>query len=135
MRSDILRTATLYLLPLMMLFSVFLLYRGHNDPGGGFVGGLVAAASFSLYTIAFGPGEARRALRAHPRVLVGAGLLTAAAAGFLGMLSGGGFLRGLWLPFSIPALGKLGTPLLFDAGVYLVVFGVTLTIVYSLAEE
>ena len=62
MTSSILQTATRVLMPLLLLFAVFLLLRGHNEPGGGFVGGLVVAASFVLYSIAFGVDAARRAL-------------------------------------------------------------------------
>ena len=135
MKSLILRTATLYLLPLMLLFSLFLLYRGHNEPGGGFVGGLVAAAAFSIYTLAFGPQAAQQALRVPPGMLIGLGLLTAALSGTPALLLGRPFMEGVWIPWSIPAIGKVGTPLIFDIGVYLVVFGVTLTFVYGLAED
>ncbi len=135
MSSQILRTAALYLLPLMLLFSLFLLERGHNAPGGGFAGGLVAAAAFSLYMIAFGPREARKTLPVPPRALIGAGLLTAVGSGVPALVMGRPFMQALWSPWALPALGKLGTPLLFDVGVYLVVLGVTLTIVYGLAEE
>ena len=132
----ILRTAARQLLPLLVLFSVFLLLRGHNAPGGGFVGGLVAAAAFTLYALAFGPAAARAALRAEPRSLVVAGLLVAGAAGAAGPLYGRPFLTGLWAELTLPLFGTLylGTPLLFDLGVYLVVLGVTLTILLTLAE-
>jgi multicomponent Na+:H+ antiporter subunit B len=135
MTSHILTTATRLLLPLLLLFSLFLLYRGHNDPGGGFVGGLVAASAFALYTIARTVQEARQALRVRPRLLIGGGLLCASVSGSLALAAGKPFMHGLWAPVEVPALGKLGTPLLFDVGVYLVVVGVILTIVFSLAEE
>ena len=61
-------------MPLLLLFAVFLLLRGHNEPGGGFVGGLVAAAAFALYVIAFGVERARRALLVQPMTLLGVGL-------------------------------------------------------------
>ena len=77
MTSSILQTATRLLMPLLLLFAVFLLLRGHNQPGGGFVGGLVVAASFVLYSIAFGVGAARRALLVRPATLLGTGLLVA----------------------------------------------------------
>ena len=64
--SPIFRTAARLLMPLLLLFSVFLLLRGHNEPGGGFVGGLVAAAAFALYAIAFGTRRARQALVVSP---------------------------------------------------------------------
>lgn len=135
MNSYILKTATRFLLPLLLLFSFFLLYRGHNEPGGGFVGGLVASAAFALYTIAFTVREARQMLRASPRLLIGLGLLIAGASGLIAVAMGHPFMTGMWLPWELPALGKLGTPLLFDIGVYFVVVGVVLMIVFSLAEN
>jgi multicomponent Na+:H+ antiporter subunit B len=135
MSSCILCTATRFLLPLLLLFSLFLVHRGHNEPGGGFVGGLVAAAGFALYTIAFTVRDARLALRASPQTLIAAGLFLAAGAGLSGLLAGEQFLSGLWLPWEIPAVGKIGTPLIFDVGVYLLVVGVTLAVVFSLAEQ
>lgn len=136
MRSLILTTAIRYLLPLLLLFSLFVLLRGHNEPGGGFIGGLVAAAAFALYAIAFNVAEARRLLRIRPLTLIGIGLLTAVFSGLLAPLfSGEAFMTGLWSAREFPAIGKLGTPLLFDVGVYLTVIGVTLLIIFSLAEE
>lgn len=135
MISLILSTATRYLLPLLLLFSVFLLLRGHNEPGGGFVGGLVAAAAFILYAIANGIAAEREILHIEPRVFIAVGLLCAAGSGLLSLLSGQPFMAGLWSAQEVPVLGKIGTPLLFDIGVYLVVLGVTLMIVLSLAEE
>ena len=55
MNSLILNTATRFLVALMLVFSIYLLWRGHNEPGGGFVGGLIAAIGFALYAIAYGP--------------------------------------------------------------------------------
>ncbi len=71
--SLILSTATRYLLPLLLLFSLFLLLRGHNEPGGGFVGGLVAVAAFALYALAAGTQEARSLLRVDTRTLMAVG--------------------------------------------------------------
>jgi len=134
MASLILSTATRYMLPLLVLFSVFLLLRGHNEPGGGFVGGLVAAAAFALYAFAFNVENARQALRINPRQLIGIGLLIAVSSGMLGLLMGHPFMKGLWSNTPVPVVGKLGTPVLFDVGVYLLVIGVTLTIIFALAE-
>ena len=135
MRSLILLTAIRYLLPLLLLFSIFVLLRGHNEPGGGFVGGLLAAAAFALYAIARGVDEARRVLRINPRTMIGLGLLTAVTSGLFALAVGLPFMTGLWSEQEIPVLGKVGTPLMFDFGVYLVVIGITLLIIFSLAEE
>jgi multicomponent Na+:H+ antiporter subunit B len=134
--SLILATAARVVQPLLLIFSLFVLLRGHNLPGGGFAGGLVAAAAFTLIAIAYDPDTARRSLRVDPRHVFAAGLLIAGASGVIGLLVGGAFLQGVWaeLPLILGVEVELGTPLLFDVGVYLTVVGVTLTIVLALAE-
>ncbi len=129
--STIFRTAARLLMPLLLLFSLFLLLRGHNEPGGGFVGGLVAAAAFALYAIAFGVERARQALLVTPLTLLGAGLSIALASGIPAAFRGQPFMTAQW------ALGPVavGTPALFDIGVFLVVAGVVLMMIFSLAEE
>jgi multicomponent Na+:H+ antiporter subunit B len=131
MTSLILRTAARRLMPLLLLFGLFLLLRGHHAPGGGFVGGLVVAAAYALHAFAFGVAAARRALLAAPSRLIGVGLLLALGSGLLPLLLDQAFLTALWLD---PGSG-IGTPLLFDLGVFLVVIGVVLTMTFSLAEE
>ena len=129
--SPIFRTAARLLMPLLLLFSVFLLFRGHNQPGGGFVGGLIAAAAFALYGIAFGVQRARQALLVRPMTLLGAGLLIALLSGLPAVLRGQPFLTALWASGPV----AVGTPALFDVGVFLVVAGVVLMMIFSLAEE
>lgn len=135
MISLILRTATLYLLPLLLLLSVYLLLRGHNEPGGGFVGGLVASSAYALHMIAFGVESARRILKADPMKLIAFGLSIALGSAAVSWLAGFPFMTGLWLPHTLPIIGKAGTPFLFDIGVYFVVIGVTLMIFFTVAEE
>jgi multicomponent Na+:H+ antiporter subunit B len=135
MKSLILRTASRYLMVLLVLFSVFILFRGHNEPGGGFVGGLLIAGAFALYALAYKAEAARRLLRFDPRTIIGVGLVTAAGSGLAAVWHGQPFLTGLWLPYRIPFLGKLGTVFFFDLGVYLVVLGTTLLILFALEEE
>lgn len=134
MNSLIMRTATRLLLPLLMIYSVFLLLRGHNEPGGGFVGGLVAAVAITLYALAYDVHAARRVSWADPQTMIGVGLALALLAGVVGLLAGLPFLTGLWTVFEVPGVGKLGTPLLFDFGVYLLVSGISMLIVFSVAE-
>lgn len=129
--SPIFRTAARLLMPLLLLFAVFLLLRGHNEPGGGFVGGLVAAAAFALYAIAFGVARARDALLVQPLTLLGAGLLIALASGLPAVVLGQPFLTASWVAGPV----ALGTPVVFDVGVFLVVAGVVLMMIFSLAEE
>lgn len=135
MNQLILATATRYLMPLLLLLSVFILLRGHNSPGGGFIGGLVASAAFALFAIASGVSAARRTLGVSPRQLIGGGLALAFASALVPMLLGEAFMTGIWADFELPVIGKLSTPLFFDIGVFLVVIGVMLTIILSLASE
>lgn len=135
MNSVILATATRYLLPLLLLLSVYLLLRGHNLPGGGFVGGLVAAAAFALYAMAHGVQSAKQVLRVDPQTLLSYGLLTSFLSGVLSLLVGLPFMTGLWVERPVIVLGKAGTPVLFDTGVFMVVLGVVLTIVFALGER
>ena len=135
MTSSILQTATRFLMPLLLLFAVFLLLRGHNEPGGGFVGGLVVASAFVLYSIAYGVAASRRALLVEPSTLLGAGLLVAAGSGVPALLSGRPFMTAAWTTVgSGPQAIALGTPLVFDLGVFLAVIGVVLTIVFTLGD-
>ncbi|HEY6403508.1 MAG TPA: Na+/H+ antiporter subunit B, partial [Blastocatellia bacterium] len=134
-RPLILSTTARLLMPLMLLFSVFLLLRGHNQPGGGFIGGLVASTAFTLYALAYDVTHARKTLRVDPHALIAAGLFVALVSGLLPVVIGKPFLTGLWIGRELPVLGKAGTPLLFDTGVYLVVFGVMLMILFTLAEQ
>jgi multicomponent Na+:H+ antiporter subunit B len=135
MTSSILQTAVRLLMPLLLLFAVFLLLRGHNQPGGGFVGGLVVSASFVLYAIAFGVDAARRALLVQPSRLLGIGLLVALLSGLPGVIGGDPFMTAVWTSFDTGStVIDLGTPLLFDIGVFLAVIGVVLTIVLTLAD-
>lgn len=137
MGSIILRVGVRLMLPVLLLFSVFLLLRGHNLPGGGFIGGLVAAAAVLLQLLAFGPEHIRDYFPIDFRMLLPLGLLIAIAAGLLGMLNGEPFLTGVWVTVPTPGFGdvKLGTPVLFDIGVYLVVIGMSVEVVMLMAEE
>ena len=130
--SLILKVGTRLLVSLMLLFSIFLLLRGHNEPGGGFTGGLVAVTAFVLSGLSEGSELVRRTLRFDPRIIAAIGFCTALGAGLIGLLSGQAFLTGTWIEF-----GKvnIGTPLLFDVGVYLTVVGAVLSVIMALEEE
>ncbi len=134
MNSLILRTTSRAMLPMLLLFSVFLLFRGHNDPGGGFVGGLVAAAAFVLHAVSQGEQAARRTLRVDPLRLAALGLLLALLSGTPSLLMGDAFMTTQWYLAGIPVLHAVGSPALFDTGVYLVVVGVVLAILFTLSE-
>ena len=118
--SLILRTSAPLLLWLSIAVSVFVLLRGHNAPGGGFLGGLMSAGGVLLYAIARGRIAAIRFLRLPPVAYCGIGLLAALASGLPGLLADAPYLTHLW---TFPAGLPLGTTILFDLGVYLVVLG------------
>ncbi|MET0336303.1 MAG: MnhB domain-containing protein, partial [Caulobacter sp.] len=119
---------------LLLIASLVILWRGHDRPGGGFVGGLVAALSFALIALAYGVDRAERALRVDPLTLVGIGLLCTLLSGLPGMFVGEPFLTHLWWE---PGgwLPKLGTTMVFDLGVYLVVLGAVLAFLFGLQRE
>lgn len=137
MTSLILRTTTRFLLSLLLLFSVFLLFSGHHKPGGGFAGGLVSATAFALYAIAYDARSARRVLSVEPQTLIGAGLLLALGSSAVALFAGQPLMTGQWLSLRVSEHSEitLGTPVLFDLGVYFVVLGVTLLMLLVLAEE
>lgn len=137
MSSIILQTATRWLISLLIVVGVFAFLRGHNEPGGGFIAGLGVTAAVVLYGLAFGAAPARQLLRIHPRVLAGAGLFVAIASAAAGIVFGDVFFDGLWVEFEPWGMDplKLGTPLLFDAGVAMVVVGMGAGILIALLED
>ena len=136
MRTIIFRFTAPYLTSLMVLFSVFVLLRGHNEPGGGFIGGLIAASAFAIYGIACGVAPVRRALYFHPLSIAAAGLMMAVLSGVASILIGDRFLSGLWaFPQILGGEVAISTPLFFDIGVYMVVVGAISCIALALEER
>lgn len=125
------------MMPVLLLFSLTVLLRGHNQPGGGFVGGLIASTSIVLMTLAYGADEVRDRLRIDFLRLMFWGVLMAIIAGIGGLVLGATYLDAQWWKPVVESIGRieLGTPLLFDIGVYIVVFSVTSSIVMAMAEE
>ncbi|MDR5897993.1 Na+/H+ antiporter subunit B [Halomonas vilamensis] len=130
----ILNTAARFLMPLQLLFSVFLLLRGHDEPGGGFIAGLVAAGAFTLYLFAFGVSATKEVLRmVDPRDLIGIGLLLGMLSVVPAWFNGEPFLTAQW--WTIPVINyKASTVLIFDIGVYLSVLGAVTGMVMTLME-
>ncbi len=133
MNSVIFSTVARPLFWLMLGVSVFILFRGHDEPGGGFVGGLVAALAVTIVALADGVPAARHRLRAHPVVMIGSGIALAALSGVPGLFIDGSFLAHQWLHLGSDF--KLGTTMIYDLGVYLVVMGGMLALVFRLYEE
>lgn len=136
MSTLIFRTIAPYLTALMVLFSVFVLLRGHNEPGGGFIGGLIAVSALAILGIASGVSPVRRALVFHPMHISAFGLFLAAAAGLPSYFVDVPYLTGLWTtPNLLGVTVELSTPLVFDIGVYLVVVGSITSIALALEEK
>jgi multisubunit Na+/H+ antiporter MnhB subunit len=114
----------------IMTGSVYLLFAGHNQPGGGFVGGLVAGAAISLRYIAGGIEEVRHISRLRPWTILGLGLLIAAMTAMVPLLFGDAVLEGAYRPIDLPVVGQVSlvSALVFDIGVYLGVVGLVLMV-------
>ena len=133
MNTLIFRTVAPFVTALMLVFSVFVLLRGHNEPGGGFIGGLIAASAFAIQGLAFGVAAVRRALWFHPMSVSAFGLVLSCLAGLVSMAAGVPFMTGLWIaPVLFGVAVPLSTVMLFDAGVYLVVVGAITSIALAL---
>jgi multicomponent Na+:H+ antiporter subunit B len=133
-RQSMLPAACRLVVPSMAVLSVYLLLRGHNLPGGGFIGGLVLASALVLRTMV----DSKREPKIDLITLSGVGLLVALASAALPLLTGRTFFTGLWGgEIWLPAIGKLklGTPLLFDIGVFIVVTAVAAKLLLVLMAQ
>ncbi len=136
-RSPILDTVTRAIIHTIAAFSLYLLFSGHNSPGGGFSGGLVAGGGLVLLFAGGGIADVRDVIPVPPQVLLGAGLLLAGVTGVAGQLFEGAFLASGYRRIDLPVLGEisLSSVLAFDTGVYLVVVGLVLAVLVTLGAE
>lgn len=136
-RSELLDTTSRGLFHITLLVSVWLTFRGHNAPGGGFIGGLVGAGAFVMVYLANGTAAVRRLLRVSPATLLGSGLAIAVLVGIAPIVVGDQFLESSLTPITLPVIGdtKLASSVLFDIGVYLMVVGVVLLVIDELGAE
>ena len=120
----------------ILIFSLYLLFAGHNQPGGGFAGGLVAGVLIAMIAASGGVEAVRRFVPVRSTVLMGLGITVAAATGFASLLGGSGFLESGYVELDLPLLGtlKIVSALVFDLGVYLVVVGISLSLVRALGS-
>lgn len=135
--SLILKTAMPLIVAMTLVFAIYVLMRGHNAPGGGFIGALIAACGFALYAISSGTRALRRALRVPPLAMSGAGIFIAVISGLPGGIFGDPFMTGTWWfpKLDLPQKLPLGTPVLFDIGVFLAVLGGITAILIALEED
>jgi len=132
--SPVLRTVARITIPLVLVLSVYVFFRGHNMPGGGFIAGVLAAVAGAMYLMSFGVG--RYAEFAWWRVTVW-GVLIAMAEGVVPMMFGYSFMDHTAWDFHLPVLGDIHFPTatFFDLGVYLIVVGTLMTFFVELALE
>ncbi len=136
MNSIILQIAAKYIKGLLLIFAFLALLRGHNYPGGGFIGGLIAALSAIYLSLAYNAQEVRDRMKIQPQLYIALGLFTIALSFLPGVMQHLPLMKGVWLNLELPIIGglKLGTPFLFDIGVFLTVVGVTFLFYFSLTR-
>ncbi len=132
MNSIIFRVGSSVVLPFALLLSLYLLWRGHNEPGGGFIGGLIAAAGYACYALPRGYTALRQVLPIDSLQLLALGLGAALVSGLAGLVGNTSYLTHAWTEVAGIALG---TTLLFDIGVYLTVLGAILTFLSLFLEQ
>lgn len=136
MNNVILEKTTRLFLKVMAIISLYLLFRGHNSPGGGFIGGIVLATGFIFYGIVFGSNEIKKIIRYNSRTWMGIGLSLVILAAVIPLFFGEEPLTGIWYEGLWPLLGTvhLGTPLIFDTGIYVGVAGLILSVIITIME-
>lgn len=129
------KTARLFLW-IVAVLSVILLLRGHNLPGGGFIAGIVLSVGFIFYGIVFGSHAIQKIIKYNSRTWMGIGLLLVLISAIIPVLAGSEVMTGTWLKISLPLMGEihLGTPLLFDTGIFVTVAGLILSVIISIIE-
>jgi multicomponent Na+:H+ antiporter subunit B len=136
MNSVILQMAAKYLKWLLLVFAVLALFRGHNQPGGGFIGGLLAGLAIVYRGFAFNAFQVKEELKDRPEGYIGLGLLLIFLSFIPSLLRNETLMTGVWTALPDWTGGfKIGTPFLFDIGVFFTVIGVTLLFVFSLTQK
>lgn len=133
----ILQTAAVIIFFIIIMFSINLFFAGHYSPGGGFVGGLMTAAALVLLLLAFDSKTLANVLPFDYRKMTALGLAIAILTSLHSIFWGRPFLTHAYAKFDLPLLGEqtLHTAIAFDLGVYLVVIGVTMTIIQTIGES
>ncbi|WP_416149281.1 Na(+)/H(+) antiporter subunit B [Salipaludibacillus sp. HK11] len=122
---------------IILAFSVYLFFAGHNNPGGGFIGGLMTATALILLYLSFDLKTIKRVIPFNYAKIIASGLLLAIGTGMISMLLGLPFLKQFFKYYTVPILGEieLTTALPFDLGIYLVVVGFSLLVILTIAED
>lgn len=133
----ILKTTTSLIAFILLGFAVYLLFAGHDSPGGGFVGGLMTSAAIILLYMAYGLKMVEKIIPIDFKILVPIGLLLALLTGLGSLLFNVPFLTHTFFSIPFPFIGslELATAMFFDLGVYITVLGATITIIVTLAQD
>ncbi len=133
----ILQTTTKIVLFIILIFSVFIFFTGHYTPGGGFIGGLLTSGAIVLLLLAFDLKTIKKILPFNYMYIIATGLLFSIGTGAGAMLFNVPFLTHAYTHIDIPILGELSlhTATIFDLGVFLVVVGVTMTIIQTIGGD
>lgn len=137
MNSEILQIAARYLRWILITFAVIALFRGHNNPGGGFIGGLLAGLAIVYRGFAFNAFQVKEELKDRPEKYIAVGLSAIMLSFLPSVLLNKTLMTGIWITIPVPFTEglKLGTPFLFDIGVFFGVIGVTLMFIFSLTQK
>ncbi|MBN2611662.1 MAG: hypothetical protein JXB00_08905 [Bacteroidales bacterium] len=137
MNTVILKIASRYVRGLLIIFAVIALLRGHNFPGGGFIGGLLAGLSVAFKGYTFGIAYLKKHMSIMPEWFIISGLVMILFSAIPAFLNKTGFMTGEWYKITLPLAGelKLGTPLIFDFGIFLAIIGITIIFLFSLTEK
>ena len=137
MNSTILQIAARYLKWILLVFAILALYRGHNHPGGGFIGGLMAGLTIVYQGFAYNAFQVKEKLKDRPEIYIAVGLAVILLSFIPSLINQKPLMTGIWITLPLPLSDgiKLGTPFLFDVGVFFVVIGITLMFVFSLTQK
>jgi len=133
----ILQTAAKVLVFIIMTFSIYILFAGHHNPGGGFIGGLITASALMLLYVAFDVETVQEIIPVNFKIVGAVGMMMALLTGLGAVVLDAPFLTQVYEYVTLPVLGKtgIGSSLVFDLGVYLAVVGTTMTIIQSISED
>jgi multicomponent Na+:H+ antiporter subunit B len=135
MKTLILSTLLKVITPLFIGIAIYMFFRGHDRPGGGFIAGLIVSIPFMLHSMVFGCERTKKVFKLKPRLLAIIGLFLALISGMFSLFKGNPFMTPIWINEKLPLIGKVGTPIFFDLGVLFVVLGMVLQITFLLTEE
>ena len=135
MSTVILRTAARIVVPLSLVFAMYIYFKGHQSPGGGFVAGLVASVALVVHRMSFGQSSLKRMLPVSERVFIALGLLMALGIGVGAMVFGLPFLTSNHGYRPLPGGYEWATVMVFDLGVFFVVTGVVVGMINALSAE